>query len=138
MINRRVFLRNASLLTLGGLLTGKAGRVMANPLASSIMAQPNASKVIGLQIYSLGKELYPDVAGGLKRVAQMGYSTIELAGYNSGGKINNVEMADFKKMADDAGLKILSSHLNPPVTEYTASTKQQISDFWKKAADDHA
>ncbi|KAA6312291.1 Inosose dehydratase [termite gut metagenome] len=138
MINRRTFLRNASLLTLGGILTGKAGRVTANPLISSIVAQPNASKVIGLQIYSLGRELYPDVAGGLKKVARMGYSTIELAGYGSNGKINNVEMADFKKMADDAGLKILSSHLNPPVSEYTASNKQQILDFWKKATDDHA
>ncbi|KAA6312743.1 hypothetical protein EZS27_036377, partial [termite gut metagenome] len=88
MINRRVFLRNASLLALGGLLTGKTGRVMANSLTSSMMAQPNASKVIGLQIYSLGRELYQDVAGGLKKVAQMGYSTIELAGYNSNGKIN--------------------------------------------------
>jgi len=67
----------------------------------------------------------------------MGYSTLELAGYRD-GKINDIEMSDFRKMADDAGLKIISSHLNPPMREYTSSNKGEIADFWKRAADDHA
>lgn len=134
MQNRRNFIRNASLLSLGGVLVGKSEMASASSLSKFSV---NSTKKIGLQIYSLGRELYEDVPGGLKRISQMGYSTLELAGYRD-GKINNIEMAEFRKMADDAGLKIISSHLNPPVREYTASNKGEIADFWKKAADDHA
>lgn len=134
MTNRRNFLKSASFLTLGGLLAGKTGTAAA----STMMKAPEAAgKKIGLQIYSLAKELYADVPGGLKKVQQMGYQTIELAGYND-GKINGIDMGEFRKMAEDAGLKIVSTHVNPPVREYTASNKGQIADFWKKAADDHA
>jgi sugar phosphate isomerase/epimerase len=134
MINRRNFLRNASLLTLGGVLAGKADR--AGAMAPAV-TKTNA-KQLGLQIYSLGRELNADVPGGLKKVAQMGYTVIELAGYSADGKIGGTPMADFKKYADDAGLKISSSHLNPSAREYTKDNLQQIKDFWKKATDDHA
>lgn len=135
MTNRRNFLRNASLLAAGGLLAGKTGQVAAAPKVS----KQNASKIIGLQIYSLGKELYEDVPGGLKKIKSMGYSTLELAGYNGKeGKINGVDMMEFKKMSDDAGLKITSTHVNPPAREYTPENRSMIMDFWKKAADDHA
>ncbi len=137
MENRRDFLRKASLFTAGGLLAGKTDMLSAANTASPVVVEQNASKKIGLQIYSLGKELYEDVPGGLKKVAKMGYSTIELAGYRD-GKINGISMEDFKKMSDDAGLKITSTHVNPPAREYTKENRQEIMDFWKKAADDHA
>ena len=131
MVNRREFLKNASILTVGAIMVGKSGIVSAKP------ASANAAKRIGLQIYSLGRELGADVHGGLKKIAQMGYSTIELAGYNN-GKIGEVSMADFKKMADDASLEITSTHVNPPVQAYTPENKNQIMEFWKKATDEHA
>ncbi len=131
MQNRRNFIKNVSLISLGGILAGKSD------LANAATLSVHAKKKIGLQTYSLGNELYEDLPGGLKRISQMGYSTLELAGYRD-GKINNVEMREFRKMAEDAGLKIISSHLNPPVREYTSSNKGEIADFWKKAADDHA
>lgn len=137
MTNRRDFIKGASFLTLGGLLAGKAGVANASSHAATTTAAQAAKKQIGLQIYSLGRELYEDVPGGLKKIGQMGYTTIELAGYRD-GKIGNVDMVEFKKMAEDAGLKITSTHVNPPVREYTASNKGEIADFWKKAADDHA
>ena len=113
MINRRDFLKNASLFTLGGLMAGKVGSAdAAKPVTSETMA----AKTVGLQIYSLGKELYADVPGGLKKIKQMGYTNLELAGYKE-GKIGGVDMMEFKKMVDDAGLKITSSHVNPPVRE---------------------
>lgn len=137
MTNRRDFIKGASLLTLGGLFAGKVSNAKAAINTATASTAQAAKKKIGLQIYSLGRELYADVPGGLKKVGQMGYSTIELAGYRD-GKIGGVEMAEFKKMADDAGLKITSTHVNPPVREYTAANKEEIADFWKKAADDHA
>jgi len=137
MTNRRNFLKSASLLTMGGLLAGKASHLGASNSIAPVIASTNASKVIGLQIYSLGKELAEDVPGGLKKVQSYGYSTIELAGYRE-GKIGKIEMTEFKKMADDAGLKITSTHVNPPAREYNADNRQKIMDFWKQAADDHA
>ena len=78
MINRRDFLKNASLFTLGGLMAGKVGSAdAAKPVTSETMA----AKTVGLQIYSLGDELYKDVPGGMKKLKKMGYQTIELAGY---------------------------------------------------------
>jgi sugar phosphate isomerase/epimerase len=109
----------------------------------SAFSKSNAKKDFGLQIYSLtinrqDQEYSSDIPGGLKKVAQMGYSTIELAGYNIEGKIGQIPMIEFKKYADDAGLKIVSSHLNPPVSEYTKDNIGQIKEFWKKASEYHA
>lgn len=137
MINRRNFLRNASIFTLGGLMAGKMNAVQAAQPATPAVSEAMAAKNIGLQIYSLGQELYTDVPAGMKNLKGMGYQTLELAGYKE-GKINGVDMMEFKKMADDAGLKIISSHVNPPVREYTKDNLNAIKEFWKKTADDHA
>lgn len=134
MVNRRNFLKSASFLTLGGLVAGKAEALQA---ATPVRTETTAKKSIGLQIYSLGGELTKDVPAGMKQLKQMGYSTLELAGYNN-GKINGVDMMEFKKMAEDAGLKITSSHVNPPTGEYTPDTRNTIMEYWKKTADDHA
>jgi sugar phosphate isomerase/epimerase len=137
MTNRRDFLRNASLLTLGGLVAGRTAS--ATSTASAPVIAPAAKKNIGLQTYSLGRALWEDVPGGLKKLASYGYTHLEMAGYNGDGKFGTVAMGDFKKMATDANLKIISSHLNPPIREaYSDSNLQQIKDFWKKAADQHA
>ena len=134
MINRRNFLRNASLLTLGGLMAGKTG---ASHAASPVNMVTAAAKSIGLQIYSLGGELIKDVPAGMKKIKDMGYSTLELAGYKE-GKISGMGMMEFKKIAEDNGLKITSSHVNPPTGTYTPENRQSIMEFWKKTADDHA
>ena len=140
MTNRRNFLKNSTLIAAGSLLAGKANE--AKGAAAPVQTAANASKNFGLQIYSLtvrnGQEFTQDIPGGLQRVAQMGYSTLELAGYNAEGKIGEVPMATFKKYADDAGLKIVSTHVNPPVREYTKENFDQIKEFWKKASDHHA
>ena len=134
MINRRNFLRNASLLTLGGLMTGKAGTLQA---ATPVTTETTATKSLGLQIYSLGGELTKDVPAGMKKIKEIGYSTLELAGYND-GKISGMDMMEFTKIAEDNGLKITSSHVNPPTGTYTPENRQSIMEFWKKTADDHA
>lgn len=138
MINRRNFLKGASIFTIGGLMAGKVENAEAATTEANVVKKTvGAKKVIGLQTYSLGKELFDDVPGGLKKLKAMGYTTLELAGYNN-GKIGSVDMMEFKKMANDAGLIITSSHVNPPVREYTQSNFEQIKDYWKKTAEDHA
>ena len=133
------------MIAAGGLLAGSVN--VANAATSSVSGA-NATKNFGLQTYSLtvgerqgDKEFSSDVPGGLKRVAQMGYATLELAGYNfrdGVAKIGAVPITDFKKYADDAKLKIVSTHVNPPVTEYNRGNIEQIKDFWKKAVEHHA
>ena len=87
--------------------------------------------------------MYNDLPARLKEVKAMGYEKLELAGYNQ-GKIGKVDMMEFKKMAEDAGLKIVSSHVNPSVEgvpfvrEYTKELTPKIMEYWKATAADHA
>jgi len=134
MESKRDFLKKLSLITVGGMVGGSMSPAFAAETKGNLFAP---KKSVGLQLYSLGKELNDDVPGGLKKVAQIGYATAELAGYRE-GKFYGTELADFKKMAADAGLKITGSHVNPPVRKYSAENKGEIADFWKKTVDDHA
>jgi sugar phosphate isomerase/epimerase len=138
MTNRRQFLKNASLLAMTGAWAAQNASATSFSSVSNLMA----NKTFGLQIYSLtvggAQEFISDVPGGLRRIAQMGYSTIELAGYNVAGRIGNVPIAEFKKYADDAGLKIVSTHVNPPMNEYNRRNIEEAKEFWKRATDHHA
>lgn len=134
METKREFLKKLGLLTVGGMVAGSVSQAKA---VTSVTSSPAAMKKVGLQLYSLGRELTQDVPGGLKKVAEIGYTTAELAGYG-GGKFYGAELAEFKKMVADAGLKVTGSHVNPPVRKYTAENKGELADFWKKAVEDHA
>ncbi len=134
MENKRDFLKKLSLLTVGGVVGSSIVPAIASEKSASSFSA--AKKSIGLQIYSLGKELVENVPAGMKKIAEIGYSTIELAGYGN-RKMGIYEVADYKKIVDDAGLKITSSHVNPPVRKYSADNVAQIDDFWKKTVEDH-
>jgi len=135
-----------SLLSVGGLLAGNTRFVGAMNYS-----EVAASKALGLQIYSVQRELFSDLPKRLKDLNDMGYVRLELAGYN-GGKIGNVDIMEFKKITDDAGLKIVSSHVNPVITgqssmisgqeqdfpHYTKEDLPQVKEYWKVTAADHA
>ena len=74
MSNRRTFLKNISLLTLGGLASQNAFASSNNLLNTNSTTSANATtaKQIGLQTYSLGEDLLKDLPNGLKRLAKMG------------------------------------------------------------------
>src|SRR5665647_2037289 len=130
METKRDFLKKLSLLTFGGMVAGS----VAPAVASNKNSTPAAGKkVIGLQIYSLGKELTDNVPEGMKKI---GYSNLELAGYGN-RKMGQYEVEAYKKIVDDSGLKITSSHVNPPVRKYTKENVAEIAEFWKKAVEDH-
>ncbi|MFY9152053.1 MAG: sugar phosphate isomerase/epimerase [Prolixibacteraceae bacterium] len=133
METKREFLKKLSLLTLGGMVAGSVAPVTA---ANKITSTVAGKKVIGLQIYSLGKELTDDVPAGMKKIGQIGYSTIELAGYNN-RKMGQYEVGEYRKIVEDAGLKIVSSHVNPPVRKYTIENKAEIAEYWKQTVEDH-
>ena len=139
MTTRRDFLKGAGMLTLGSMIVPE---MSVEALAAKPKKPVVVPKEVGLQTYSLGPELRGDkLAPGLAQLKSVGVTQLELAGYGK-GKVGGVAMADYKKMCDDAGLKIMSSHLNPDCLErnerYCKNNINAIKDFWKRAADDHA
>ena len=117
MTTRRNFLKSSAMLAAGGILgssvLSSCGSKDTTPAAATA---PTKKSFIGLQTYSLGRELSEDIPSGLAKLAQIGYTDLELAGYRD-GKIGEVSMSDYRKMADDAGLKISGSHLSPSIRE---------------------
>ncbi|MDR0995861.1 MAG: sugar phosphate isomerase/epimerase [Tannerella sp.] len=138
MTNRREFLRNASILTVGGLLAGRTGHAASANFPAAAAMPAAQKKNIGLQTYSLGNELWENTPEVLKKLASYGYTHVELAGYDGKGNFGPVKMADFKKMADDAGLRITSSHINPPFRVYTPDILPKLKDYWKTVCEQHA
>lgn len=61
----------------------------------------------GIQLYSLREIIAKDVAGTLKKVAKMGYTEVEFAGYY------DLKAAEMKKILDDSGLTAVSAHVGP-------------------------
>lgn len=59
---------------------------------------------IALQLYSVHEDAAADLAGVLRKVADMGYTGVEFAGFH------NHPASDVKKMLGDAGLPAVSSH----------------------------
>jgi sugar phosphate isomerase/epimerase len=134
METKREFLKKLGLLTVGGIIGSSFKTAQASTAQSELFAP---RKRIGLQLYSLGRELTEDVPNGLKKVAEIGYSTAEAAGYRE-RKLYNFEITEFRKIAEDAGLQVTGSHVNPPVRKYTRENAGEIADFWKSTVEDHA
>jgi sugar phosphate isomerase/epimerase len=99
-MKRRDFLKTSAILTTSSLLP--------------ISLKASNAKLIGLQLYTVRKEIENNLVGTLKQVAEIGYNAVELANY-SNGKFYGLNPKEFKKITDDLGLKILSTHnaLNP-------------------------
>ena len=133
MESKRDFLKKISLLTAGGLMAGSIAPVIASAKTTPMGA---GKKAIGLQIYSLMKELTENVPAGMKKIKEIGYSTIELAGYNN-RKMGDYDVSEYRKIVEDAGLKITSAHVNPPERTYTKENTTKISDWWKQTVEDH-
>ena len=65
---------------------------------------------MGLYLKSVESDMYEGVGSTLKEMARMGYTTIETDSY-FGGRIYDLKPDDFRRAADEAGLKITSAHL---------------------------
>lgn len=136
-MDRRSFLRNSTLLAAGGMLACKGAKDPSD-------AHGGGLKSLGLQIYSLQQELYDDLPARLAQLKAMGYEKLELAGYANGGRLGTMSLKEFKKMVEDAGMHILSSHVSPNwegvpyCLDYTDDKLPKIYDYWKATAADHA
>jgi sugar phosphate isomerase/epimerase len=67
---------------------------------------------IGIQLYAVRENLAVDFEGTLRKIAQMGYTGVETAGFPE-----QISPAQAKKLLDDLGLKVTSSHSPMPLGE---------------------
>jgi len=124
MTKRREFLKISGALAVGSLFS---------PL--SLLAQKaRADKPIGLQLWSVRKDIDADPKGTLKTISNIGYKNLEAANYDN-GKIYGMAPAEFRSYIEDLGMKLSSAHLHGP--KYSPENINEALEWWKKAADDH-
>lgn len=68
---------------------------------------------MGLHLPSIDADIYNQPDNTLAELARMGYTALEVGLYY-GGKVHGMSASAFKSLADKAGLKIVSAHLNHP------------------------
>jgi sugar phosphate isomerase/epimerase len=115
---------------------GSAGLIALSSLGSNTLFASEYSEIKrkallpGLQLYTIREALKTDLIGSLKRIREIGYTQVELAGYDN-GKFYGIEPLEFKKITDDLGIDVVSSH--------TAVEKQGITaDNAKLMAEAHS
>jgi len=120
--SRRNFLKLSATTALGAL-------VLSDFSLSAANAAPK-SMGIGVQLYTIRDAMAKDVVGSLKKVADLGFKYLELASY-SNGKFYGYEPVAFKKIVNDLGMQIISSHTQVEALGITI-------DNATKMAEDHA
>ena len=89
-------------------LTGSlaAGAVLLPTLASA-----KKVKNVGIQLYSVRKEMLADAVGTLKALAKIGYKELESA-RSEKGNYYGLQPKEIKKIADDLGMTVRSGHVH--------------------------
>lgn len=108
----------------------------------SLMAQSNSTqkKDIAIQLYSvrdlIGRE--GNYTAILKKLAEMGYTSVEAASYNN-GKFYNRTPEEFKRDVEAAGMKVLSSHCTKALTpeELASGSFTESLKWWDEAIAAH-
>lgn len=127
---RRDFLRVSATGVLGAFVISKSDwKTLGVPALKSPVVDLKTFGV-GLQLYTIRDAMGKDVPGSLKMVSDTGYKYLEMANY-ANGKFYGYLPVEFKKIVNDLGMEIISSH---------ASVKPEgiTTDEAKKMAEDHA
>ncbi|WP_026462116.1 sugar phosphate isomerase/epimerase family protein [Adhaeribacter aquaticus] len=111
MTSRRVFLKTSGAFALGTLLL---------PTISEAAKVKN----VGIQLYTVRKEMLADARGTLKALAKMGYKEIESA-RSEKGHYYGFTGAEMKKVTKDLGLILRSGHVH-------------VNENWQKTVDEAA
>lgn len=126
--SRRNFIRLSAAGALGAIVLSQYS-CKSKPQQTTAAPDPKSFGV-GLQLYTIRDAMAADVAGSLKKVSDMGYKYVELAGY-ADGMFYGYAPADFRKLVEDLGMEILSSHTQVEAAGITLENA-------KKMADDHS
>jgi len=120
MKNRREFLKITAAGSFGMMMLGTGA-------CKSAAAVDRKSYGVGLQLYTIRDAMSADVAGTLKKVSDIGYKNLELAGY-SNGKFYGYAPAEFRKMVNDLGMDVLSSHTQVEAAGITMDNAKLMAD----------
>jgi sugar phosphate isomerase/epimerase len=91
-------------------------------------------KNIGLQLYSIRDSIRKDVPAAIEKVAKMGYTFVEPAGYGD-GKIYGMDPVEFKELCRKNGMLVLSAHVSQPLPD--AATWDKTMAWWDQCIDAH-
>jgi sugar phosphate isomerase/epimerase len=81
---------------------------------------------VGIQLYTLRDAMTADALGSLKKLSDLGYKNLELAGY-ADGKFYGYVPAEFKKIVNDLGMDVVSSHAAVESTGITPETAKVMA-----------
>lgn len=120
MNNRRDFLKITAL--------GSAGMIMLGSRACKTnTAVDRKSFGVGIQLYTIRDAMAADVPGTLKKVSDIGYKNLELAGY-ADGKFYGYAPAEFRKIVNDLGMDVVSSHTQVEAAGITVDNAKIMAD----------
>jgi len=107
---------------------GAAGIMVLSPYGcSSGGSNDRKSYGVGLQLYTIRDAMAEDVPGSLKKVSDIGYKYVELASY-SDGRFYGFEPAEFRRMVEDLGMEVLSSHTQVEAAGITLDNAKKMAD----------
>lgn len=107
---------------------GMLGLVALGPVACSSGGTVDRKKYgVGLQLYTIRDAMAADVVGSLQKVSDMGYKNLEMADY-ADGKFYGYAPKEFKKLVNDMGMEIVSSHAAVESTGITPENAQKMAD----------
>ena len=81
-----------------------------------------SKKEISLQLYSLRDDISKDYDAVIRKIGEMGYTSVEAAGYDN-GKFYGKTPAEFKQDVENAGMTVLSSHTAKQLSEQELQSK---------------
>ncbi len=124
--SRRTFVRNSALAAMGAALLPR----------SVFSAQQKKKGMVGVQLYSVRDDMEADPLATLTKLSKMGYVYLEHANYVN-RKFYNYSPAEFRKVLDGLGLKMISGH-TVMGKEHWDAAKNDFTDAWKLTVEDAA
>lgn len=124
MMNRRQFIGKGAL--------GAGAALAVSQLPAELFAFPGSKalpKPLGFQVWTVKDQLVKDFPGTLKMMVKMGYQTVEMCsppGYANAGfaPLVGMKAKEMKKIVEDAGLKLVSTHYN--LNEFRNNLSERI------------
>ncbi len=132
-------MKKQSLLLIVVLFSGLVALAGCNQQAKSGESneRPKQKKDLYLQLYSVRDDIKADFPGTIAKVAEIGFTGVEAAGY-ADGKFYGLTPEEFKKAIEGAGMQVLSSHVGRPLAEKIADTNwEEIWQWWDTAIQAH-
>lgn len=120
MQNRREFLKISAAGSVSMMLLGSA-------MGQTGAAVDRKKFGVGLQLYTIRDAMNADLSGSLKKLSDLGYKNLELAGY-SNGKFYGKSPVEFKKMVTDLGMVAISSHAAVEAAGITTENAKLMAD----------